>query len=428
MRLFTGRYCNRIMPPLESTFQAMLEAGRSDRPLHCLPADAAWMLFTLTEGAFRLLLRRGYPDNSFRYAFLEQEPELWQEAFQAGIARLDSSRASQTGRDLWVMVDRPAEPNYLLVLELPVEMGGTAELNRMLFVLHLGRLMIQRGLLPPWLDRMLPEAMREPSPLLLVSEEGSGSDRFVSFLLNERFGEGWVRFSPGRLAPEVQMREFYGDSTGERLRSSEVVPVVERSPVIVISEAADLAYPLQLRILSDLSGTNSSRYWVFETARDLAGMARAGHFDPALAEILMGRRLVLPPVRRQGAEVGDEAERHLQRLVGKYHRRVLLSEGARRVLQEYDWPGNLVELHATLEAAYLMSREGTIQPRDLKPGIWRRSEQGDLNLRRRMEEMEMQLILQAHALHGGNQVHMARALGISRGSLQYRLARIGLGD
>lgn len=386
------------------------------------------MLFGLDEGAFRLLLRSGYARNEFRYDFLEKEPELCHEALEAGAARLDPALSSVPGRELWVLADRPDGATYLLVLEVPAGLGGTAEFYRLLFLSHIAPLERARDQLPSWLDRLLPEALRAPSPFLIVAEEGSGTDRFVSFLLDERFGRGWVRFSPGRLAPGVQMRECYGDSTGERLRSSDVVPVVERSPVVVVSEVADLAHPLQLRVLSDLSRSDPERYWVFETARDLVGMARAGQFDSGLAEVLTSHRMVLPPLRKQGAEIGLEADRHLRRLFGKYSRNVVLSDDGRRVLEEYDWPGNLVELHATLEAAYLMSREGVIGPGDLKPGLWHRADQDDLNLRRRTEELELQLILQAHALHGGNQVHMARALGISRGSLQYRLARIGLGD
>ncbi|HNL00326.1 MAG TPA: helix-turn-helix domain-containing protein, partial [Leptospiraceae bacterium] len=46
--------------------------------------------------------------------------------------------------------------------------------------------------------------------------------------------------------------------------------------------------------------------------------------------------------------------------------------------------------------------------------------------RRRTADLERRLILEAYSLHAGNQVHMARALGISRGSLQYKLAKYGL--
>ncbi|WP_210409369.1 helix-turn-helix domain-containing protein [Leptospira fletcheri] len=51
----------------------------------------------------------------------------------------------------------------------------------------------------------------------------------------------------------------------------------------------------------------------------------------------------------------------------------------------------------------------------------------DLDLRKAVEALERQKILLAYKLFGGNQIRMSKALGISRGSLQYKLKNLGLG-
>ena len=85
----------------------------------------------------------------------------------------------------------------------------------------------------------------------------------------------------------------------------------------------------------------------------------------------------------------------------------------------HDWRGNWRELKNTLESAFLMSAGTVIQAADLRLGLWTVPEDwDDLNLRKRSAEVEKNLLLRAYSLHAGNQVQMARALGISRGSLQ----------
>jgi transcriptional regulator with PAS, ATPase and Fis domain len=50
----------------------------------------------------------------------------------------------------------------------------------------------------------------------------------------------------------------------------------------------------------------------------------------------------------------------------------------------------------------------------------------DLDLRRSVEVLEKQKVLHAMKLFSGNQMRMSKALGISRGSLQYKMKQMGL--
>jgi hypothetical protein len=407
--------------PLDAYFQRI--DGERAGGFSLLPEGSLCQFFTLDQGVFRPFFSRGY-GFEHRYEFLEKEPELWAPLFEAGYVQIPSSRALRPGCGLWLFLDRVEQPSIVMLLELPPGFAPSEDFLRLLVIPDLRQMERDRKNLPVWLSRMLPGILRSPSPLLIVSEEGSGRQEVLAFIEKYRFAGSFVRFRPGRMAEEVQLREFFGDAVTERLRSSQVTPVIERSSTILIEEAASLAPAMQLRILSALSA--GDRFWIFDTSRNLEAMMAAGLFDRALGQRLLENRVVLPPLRQQRDRLALEAQRYLDRLVAEHRRHIQLSEASLKAITGYDWPGNLQEFYETLEAAYFLTRTEWIEPSDLHLGLWYREEEDDLNLRRRTEELERKLLLRAHAIHGGNQVHMARALGISRGSLQYRWNRLGL--
>ncbi|PKA18517.1 helix-turn-helix domain-containing protein, partial [Leptospira haakeii] len=107
-----------------------------------------------------------------------------------------------------------------------------------------------------------------------------------------------------------------------------------------------------------------------------------------------------------------------------------LSEDAIESLVESSSCQNLEDLRNAIEEAVLNSGSGEIRNSDLKkegPKGISLPDPEDLDLRKAVEAVERQKILLADKLFGGNQIRMAKALGISRGSLQYKLKNLGLG-
>ncbi|EQA46513.1 transcriptional regulator, Fis family [Leptospira broomii serovar Hurstbridge str. 5399] len=107
-----------------------------------------------------------------------------------------------------------------------------------------------------------------------------------------------------------------------------------------------------------------------------------------------------------------------------------LSEEAGRSLATSELDRNLEDLRNSIEEGVLHSsgreiREFAIQSE--RPQGVSMPEADDLDLRKAVEALERQKILLAYKLFGGNQIRMSKALGISRGSLQYKLKNLGLG-
>ncbi len=418
---------------LKEAEAALISGPGAGRPLTALAAGGAFVLFRQAAGVFQREESAGLPPG-FQYEFLEKKPELWSPVLEKGLLCLPPGHGFRSDCQLWLAVDRPDHPGYLLVAELPGRDERDGDFVRLLLAIEVGRLRVGGSgaaeELPVWLRDFPGQLRRLESPVLLMAEPGSGMEDLVRFFVRANFGgadEG-IFFHPGRLSEAVQLREIFGDQAGARLGGARPgLPLIERpGRLIFMQEAGHLAHQVQLRLYARLAGQEDDRFWIFGTSQDLEAMAQAGGYLSGLARFLARNRLVLPPVRVAREHLEEEIERLLDRARVRTGLGLELAPAALALLLEYDWPGNWWQLRQVIESAALLSSDGVIRPPDIRldwPGAERPD---DLNLRKRSEELEKSLLLQAHALHGGNQVQMARALGISRGSLQYKLEKYNL--
>ena len=444
--------------------------------LKFLSQHAAYMFFRRESGAFRILQKSGYEQDSFHYSFLKEKPEILKSLLKKGYLELLPEFASKAGYKPWVVVDRLKGPNYLLIAEIPEDVSEIGLLLCFILNRHIQSIGLASGAevpastsqkhilqfnspkanmihirgspknaeapaepvknlnLPHWVRELLPDMLARASPILVVAESGSGKEELVQAFLKEKYGglDSAIFFHPGRLSQAVQLRELFGDSAGVRLGGAgSCVPIVKRpEPVVVIQEAADLDAVVQLRLFAYFSSSSADtdkKKWIFETSRDLPQMVTANRFLEGLCNILWDNALTITPLRLCLDCLDVEVDRLLAAFRTKYRRNVTLDESAISALMNYNWPGNWRELCNTLESAFLMVTDGAISSVDLHLGRWSTPEDwDDLNLRKHSQSLEKSLLLRAYALHAGNQVHMARALGISRGSLQYKLDKHNL--
>lgn len=284
--------------------------------------------------------------------------------------------------------------------------------------------------LPNWYREILWETLPKQPPLLLQSEMGSMEIEFMRVMLKIKYPQKAISiFEPGGLSEKVQSFELFGDDPGERFPVKSCIPVISlQQSCIVIKEIADLTLLNQERLYRYLrSEKEESSIWFFSTHYDLQKLALEKMFDFSMWEFLKKNTVILPPVRKvPDSEFLHEIFSFLGKLKKVYRKDAGISEEAIRTLLNYEWPGNLVEFYKTLETAFLMAREDTIEKKDLRLGIWEVIGETDLELRKSVEKLEKEFILKAYRFTGGNLVHMANALGISRGSLQYKIQKYGL--
>ncbi len=176
------------------------------------------------------------------------------------------------------------------------------------------------------------------------------------------------------------------------------------------------------------------------TNEPLAEAVRDGKFRSDLYYRLKVISLELPPLRERGEDIILLAEHFLKLLGGRYKKpRLKFSAAARDDLSRYFWPGNVRELRNLIEQTVLMTTGDVIEPGFLpRHPVLARAEiqeikdptarviaafSGDSI---RIEDVESGLIAKALESCAGNVTKAAKALGMSRDALRYRMEKYKL--
>jgi DNA-binding NtrC family response regulator len=157
--------------------------------------------------------------------------------------------------------------------------------------------------------------------------------------------------------------------------------------------------------------------------RNLEDEVKRGRFREDLFYRLNVVELHLPPLRERREDILPLANFFISKLSRD---RARLAEATVVCLQNYSWPGNVRELRNTIERAVLLSQSELILP-DHLPAKFRDALKSAVPAAaleaQQLEEIERQAILAALAQHKFNRTETAKALGISRRALIYKLQR-----
>lgn len=203
---------------------------------------------------------------------------------------------------------------------------------------------------------------------------------------------------------------------------------------IFLDEIGDMSGALQAKLLRV---TQAGRFNRIGSNRELQTNARIlaatnrtlelevkeGRFREDLFYRLNVVELNMPALRERREDIEPLAAAFISEFTQGKAR---FSAGVADFLEAYDWPGNVRELRNAMERAALLSRGELILPEHLPARVRESSgrvvsaENGDAE---RLGEIERQAIIQALRKHDFNRTETARALGISRRALIYKLQR-----
>lgn len=203
---------------------------------------------------------------------------------------------------------------------------------------------------------------------------------------------------------------------------------------IFLDEIAEMSPPLQAKLLRV---TQDGRFQRIGSNREIQTNARIlaasnrnlddevknGRFREDLFYRLNVVELNIPPLRERREDILPLAGRFIEEFAKG---RARFSETVSACLQNYAWPGNVRELRNAMERAVLLSRSELILPEHLPTRVRASAAEGPARESfdpARLEEVERQAILQALRQHDSNRTETAKALGISRRALLYKLQR-----
>ena len=158
---------------------------------------------------------------------------------------------------------------------------------------------------------------------------------------------------------------------------------------------------------------------------DLARAVQEGSFREDLYYRLTLFPIQTPPLRSRRDDIPLLVE-HFVETSSQLHgvKRVTVSDEAMAMLMPYCWPGNIRELQNVIERAVLLADRNVIGvahlPLEIAGETAERSKQPTETT---LPGYEKALIVKTLKDHGWNQTRAAKALGISRDNLRYRLKK-----
>src|SRR6266568_4405590 len=203
---------------------------------------------------------------------------------------------------------------------------------------------------------------------------------------------------------------------------------------IFLDEIADMSPPLQAKLLRVTQDGRFSRVGsnaelqtnariLAATNRNLEEEVKAGRFREDLFYRLNVVELNVPALRERPEDILPLASR----FVGEFTRdKGRISASGADCLGRYCWPGNVRELRNAVERAALLAHGELIFPEHLPAKVRAPATlpppAGPADAER-LGEIEREAIFQALRKHNFNRTETAKALGISRRALIYKLQR-----
>jgi DNA-binding NtrC family response regulator len=286
--------------------------------------------------------------------------------------------------------------------------------------------------------------------VLITGETGTGKELVARAIhdLSRRAAHRFVPVNCAALAEGVLESELFGHVrgafTGAVSDKAGLFTAADRGTVL-LDEVGDMSLRLQQRLLRVLQerevvpvgavrAVQVDARVVAATHRDLAAEAAAGRFREDLYYRLNVFRIHLPPLRERREDVPMLVQVALHRLEERSPGRV--PEGcsplAMRLLRAYDWPGNVRQLFAVVEAAVIRSDGERVEAHHLPPEVRRAAGVGHTDGERYhapVEEAdERRAILAALEETGGVRSRAAELLGMSRTTLWRRMRDYGIED
>ncbi|PRX47498.1 transcriptional regulator of acetoin/glycerol metabolism [Prauserella shujinwangii] len=252
------------------------------------------------------------------------------------------------------------------------------------------------GVLPADAVERLRHAARTRRRVLITGEPGTGRSSAAALLAGRD--------------PVARIDAADVPALGERAWTVRLEQLVAGHRGLVVVEGVHLLPPVLAARLSHL--LDESRSWLALTAEPLADL-RGEH---AALAARTHRRVELPALRERRADIPALARTMLGGLAPGSSLR--LTAGALELLAAQPWPGNLRELESVLAEAVERRSAGDITARDLAPSCQVGAASHTLT---GWEQAEHDAITKALAAEGGNKVHAARRLGISRSTLYNRM-------
>jgi transcriptional regulator with GAF, ATPase, and Fis domain len=294
--------------------------------------------------------------------------------------------------------------------------------------------------------RLIEEVAQSDVTVLIGGESGTGKEIAARLIhtYSHRRDKPFISVNCAALAEQLLEAELFGHVKGAFTGAIAQKPgrfQLADGGTLFLDEIGDLSPKGQgdlLRVLEDsafrmVGGSELIHVnvrLIAATNKDLAQMVAEEKFREDLYYRLSVVPLIMPPLRDRAEDIPLLIERFFETFCARHKRaRKRMSEEAMELCRRFPWPGNVRQLRNAVERMVVTSRSSVVDVGAL-PDFLREFDRNTVTFTVRpgtsVAEVEKLLIAQTLAHVTSNRAEAAKALGISRRALQYKLKRYGL--
>ncbi|MDU1349975.1 sigma-54-dependent Fis family transcriptional regulator [uncultured Clostridium sp.] len=160
---------------------------------------------------------------------------------------------------------------------------------------------------------------------------------------------------------------------------------------------------------------------------NLMKYAEEGKFRKDLYYRIAAFPIYITPLRERREDIPRLLNFYIEKLSNKFKRKICLTDDAKALLCNYDWPGNISEMENILEFLAIATKDGTITKDSLPKAILESSKDMEFKICKlsdKIKQFEKEEIIKAIEYFGDTvegKKKAAKHLGISLSTLYYKL-------
>ncbi|MBI3605060.1 MAG: sigma-54-dependent Fis family transcriptional regulator [Nitrospirae bacterium] len=298
--------------------------------------------------------------------------------------------------------------------------------------------------------RIIEKVAPQTTSVLILGESGTGKEVVAREIHKRslRVSQPFIAVNCAALAETLLESELFGHEkgafTGAAFQKRGRFELADGG-TLFLDEIGEISQAIQVKLLRFLQekefervgGTKTFKVDVriiAATNRDIKKEVAEKRFRDDLYYRLNVVTVTLPPLRERQGDIDSLAGHFLQRYNKELHKNNRLAPEVLAVFKKYRWPGNIRELENVIERAVVLSEGELIQLSDIPSEMIQegpvvrdlRRPDSTVNLPEQIDHMELDILKKTLEENHWNQTKTAKALGLKRSSLQYKMRKYGL--
>ncbi len=289
------------------------------------------------------------------------------------------------------------------------------------------------------LGEQIDMAAKGNSRVLILGESGSGKELAAHILHDKssRAGKPFVEMNCAAIPQELIESELFGHEkgsfTGAFERKKGKFELADQG-TLFLDEVGDMSLSTQAKVLRVIETQEFQRVGgsknikvdvriISATNKDLLEELKKGAFREDLLYRLNVIPIHLPPLRERKEDIPELVDFFFGYFATEYGQKPkkITPEGL-KMLELYDWPGNIRELRNVIERLVIMTPSATVTPRNILLGETVRSDYFTFNtLKDARESFEKDFIIRKLEENNWNISRTAEVLDIERSNLHRKI-------